>query len=922
MNILKMIASITCLVLATGTDLFAKEPVSLQFQPQSVYRFSQKDRDKLYVSEGYPGQLTFLPTSKLKDANTADLTVEVPDGIQVTAFGWRSAHAPTPALQYSSELFQKDGKTYRRYKIKPYLDALKEQRPHRLYFQAQDGLKRFDGTTIGMTLSVNGEIVAKNHFQLVNVPLPKTELPKDFRIFLYFARLFEVPDKSLFCSFFDLQNKLGVQGILVPAYSNEGLGWQYDFYRKANWKLFGGVGGTWDMKQLNLPRTDDSRPRCSDGSTPETRDQNPWQQCCPEVLIDTFRKHKGFYRKLCDARKRDGIYLDMEDYTIRLQSICFCPRCVKKFLRQNNLPETLTPREIETKYASAWENFREKQRAEVVQAFFEVYTDRRPGVQSVFCSFYENEKDNSFALIRNKYYDSFSDYIMPMTYYRGAELFDIIRYNAASTSKPFWPMIYTNDSGNTLQDWNTPEELELNILLSAACGSSGVAFYAGPELDGKYHFHILRAMENIRKGERFFDVKKRADHLVKIINNSPASQMIVDGQKIPVSKVSLNSLRSITGKDGRELLVTLLNSAQSASAKAKVIFPSLPEGLYSVTNLQTDAVYCKNHGIKHLWTATELKQGIPVELSAWSYLQLLVRPGEAAPPSSEKMIMTPDAEQQMEPELVEPPLSRNSMSVTRTDPEKKQRYLVKVSTPSQEVWIDPADSARLTVWKTADPAVEVVLPSTLGMVKEMFDQPQVTRLPEEWTVADRKIDNDSVTIVLTCSFAKGPLSDFSFRKTYTVYRNAPRIGVHCRIEVKRPEKKNADFRIRIQNQPSLGIPLKQTQAELAIVSEVNGKECAFAGTENIAFGSPTGMFAGYLKKTLKGPLSSNGFSLRRPDGLRLAVSFENPKLVAQVFSWRRSIPPTMEWFYQPTDFPSDPHVGKVWEASFELEIRK
>ena len=751
------------------------------------------------------------------------------------------------------------------------------------------------------------------------------KLPENFRLFTFYARPLEHPgNPDILLKNAEMLERVGISGLLSPrVLANKELAENYKVLAKRGWWIGRQVGGEWDIAKFNLKRTKDNCMYFADGQVFEPKNKHDiWLLYCPLYLTEIFTQNAGKLLPYSDAPCH-GLYIDKENYCfVRTLSVCFCDRCIKAFAAANKLdPAKLKRDKIESDYKKQWLAFREKQDAALMKAFFRTYTAANPKLETAFCSFFEQES-NEFAAVKNSHYESFANYIMPMTYSKGTTLYDIFRFNAASTKAPFLPMIYSN-ANDCLHDWNSPEEIEIDLVAAAACGSKGAAFYCNPDFDGKYLLHMLRAMNRIAKGEKFYQTGRNAMNEAKVTNNAPTRVLEVDGKKIPVPQGSFEAFRWNAHRLGNSLLFTLFNFEPSTDMQIRLAVPAIPTGKYFVTDPAEGKYYFRKGAKDALWSSEEIRRGLPLQIRAMAPVQIRIEPADSVPAGisaagpewilSERSTGASDV-------VIEPRMKKNSMCISRTDLFGNKHYTVKLETPAQTVWIDPVEHSRICQWEVA--GKKIVPAKGCGIVREMFDVPVVQQIPAAWEVKDRRITEDSAEVTFECAVKTGFLTGVNIQKRYVAARDKAKVDVFYRVHVQRDSKADADFQIRFQNQTDLGFASENPDDDYSITAVTGGRELKCSGKEHFAFGNPSGMFKGYLKKTLKGSLDGNSVTISSPGPMKMKITFENPSQIDQIFSWRGTNPPTAEWFYKKTDFPSDPHRAKVWETAFSIEIIK
>ncbi len=889
----------------------ATDQLPMLIIPQDVYTFNilPEHSGKLYIPEGYPCPLKFSPSSKWEGMNEIVLEVTLPEDLKASLFA--VVQNSSDIREIKAEIRKVPGGTVYSYTLNN--RTWKRRAEHALYIEGKCAKK---GEQIRLDFLADGKKAASHIYQVEMVALPKGELPKDFKMFTYYGRAIELPNAALAERNAAYVEQLGIKGLLSPRQlaQKECLD-TFRMLERRNWWIGRQVGHE-NMDALGMPYSAAVAALDEDGHPLEKDSLDFLVKYCPQYLTEAFGKLAGTQEISYGHIRCNGLYLDLEIYCHnRMLGFCKCSRCLKAFSNYTKIPLTeFTAKNIEKKYPEQWLAFREKQQAEMVRNYVGSFKVPDKTNEFVFNSFFES-KENSFAIVKNKHYEPFTEYIMPMAYIRGVKIFDVIDYNVKSTRGKFLPMIYSV-AGHCAPDWNTPDEVGLDLVVAAACGSKGAAFYCDIDFDGLYAEKMRRALDVIAKSEDFNIRGIRCENAVKAINNAPRRMLEVDNKVIPAATETLDNFRYTACTLNGEYLVSLFNFDATRKCQVKISLPQLKNEKYMVTDLASGNRFFMNGSAT--FSADQLKRGLPMTVAARNYSVILVQNTscKAAGKPAGKPWIFQDEQSKTGDEVMEKRLAGNGMSISRTDRRHNGQYTVKLESPYLIAWVNLSDNGKIEQLFSKEAQKDLLCEPGAGLFREMFDEPFAMKIDAPYEVTDRKLSADFAEVELRARITHGHLKDFEVVKRYTIFRNAPKIMVSYKVTVNRTVKAQADFRMRVQNQPNLGATEKDLTDFLKFIAVCNGKKLEFSGKQHLAFGYADGMFKGYLGRTIKGMFDRPELLVSSPS---LTLKFTAGPETTQFFSWRANIP-TAEIFFRKTDFNPDPHRTKVWETELSCEL--
>ena len=913
-KIMKSLKKYVLLLLLCSIRTLLAVDLPVLITPQDVYPLNNLTEHvgKLYIARNLNAVMKLTPVEKWQNVNEVRLDIFLPDGLNcdIIAFPGHSSNTvvlqpqfkDVPGGRICSQILNK--RTWSR------------RASHTLYFSGSCE----NGKKVSLQFYADGKKANYREFAVEMIDVPPVPLPENYPLFGYYVRGVEVPDTELASRNADLSEFVNLKGIVSPRnLSQPAVMPSYRMLEKRNW-IFGYQIGHEDMDKMGMPYSGAVACRDEDGDAVEPDFPDFWVRYCPEYLKTEFAKRAASRHIRTDRIKCDMLYLDLEIYSdTRMLGICKCPRCLEAFSRHSGIAKNqFTAKNVEKKFPAQWLAFREKQQAEMVGAYADMFRFKGKPVGLAWNSIYESIGDNSFGIVKNAHYEAFSSYIMPMVYLRGTRIFDVVDYNVKSTRAPFVPMTYSN-AGHYPADWNTPEEIALNLVMAAACGAKGQAFYCDLDIDGRYVLLMRKALGVVAASEKFNNSAARCDREVKVVSNAPRRMLEVDGKAIPTSAETLDYFRYTARKMDGKYLISLFNYNPAASCRVKVALPEIPAGRYSVTDLASGN-RCFLDGEARI-SAGQLKDGLPMVIAPRGYNVFVIEAdqnGDIPAAAAGKTWDLRSATENTSGEVVEKRLSGNGLSISRTDRMKNGKYAVKLESPALTAWINLDDNGKIEQLLDKKTGKMLLREPGLGLFREFFDEPFCEKIEVPYQVVNRRIFADRAEVELLVQIRHGRLKDFEIVKKYTIYRDRPELKAAYKITVRRDVKSQADFRMRIQNRIDFGNKAADLCDFTSIAAVCGGKELKFSGRQHIAFGTADGTFKGYLAKTLKGKFDAPEFTISSPDG---ALKFRCSKSsdARQFFSWRAGVP-TAEIFFAKTDFPSDPHQSRVWQGEVSVTL--
>jgi len=876
--------------------------------PQDNYTLNNQSNhtNKLYIAENLNAIMKISPFEKWQNISEVKLDMTLPDGLSCNVFAFPQHSSNT--IEVFPQI--KDVPGGKMYSFVLNKRTWERRAAHSLYFYG----KCENGKKVSLQFYADGKKAGSREFTVEMINVPATVLPENYPLFGYYVRGVELPNLTVASRNADLAEFLNLKAILSPRnLSQPEVLPSYRMLEKRNWSFARQIGME-NMVRLGIPYSDAVACRDEDGDIIAKNNPDFWTKYCPEYLKIEFAKRSGTRQTVDPDIKCDMVYLDLEIYTDnRMLGFCKCERCLTAFSRHSGITrDKFTAKNLEKKYPAQWLAFREKQQAELVEIYVDMFRNKGVKPKFVWNSLFEsNTGNNTFGIVRNAHYEKFTSYIMPMVYVRGTRIFDIIDYNVKSTTAPFVPMTYTT-AGSFAQDWNTPEEVALNLVMAAACGAKGHAFYLDIDVDGRYIMFIRQALAVVAAAEKLNNDGIRCENEIKAVSNAPKRMLEVDGKAIPTSAETLDYFRYTARKSDGKYLVSMFNYNPGASCRVLISLPQIASGKYAVTDLASGN-RCFLDGTAQI-SAGQLNKGLPVTLAPRGYSVLLIEPdnGKNVPVKAAGKAWDWHSNQEnANGEVVEKRISANGLSISRTDRMKNGKYAVKMESPALTAWIDLDDNGKIEQLLDKKSGKMLLREPGLGLLREAFDEPYCAKIEVPYQVVDRKLYADRAEVKLLAQIRHGYLKDFEIVKTITLFRDRPEIKAAYKITVRRDVKSQADFRMRIQNRIDFGNKAADLCDFLSVSAVCGGKNLKFSGRQHVAFGIAEGTFKGYLAKTLKGGFDRPEFIVSSPDA-ELKFRCSDASGASQFFSWRAAVP-TAEIFFRKTDFNPDPHQSRVKE---------
>lgn len=598
------------------------------------------------------------------------------------------------------------------------------------------------------------------------------------------------------------------------------------------------------------------------------------------------------------------IVTDYEPYAGRngwVTSSCFCPECIKNFANFAKIPsEGLDARKILTSYEKQWVQFRCMQRSQVIKAMADAIHKINPDAQFALCSMPMPGKGEDARYFKEygidlRMHDPVVDLHMPMNYIPTTTFFHRLERDARSLKKPAYPVF---DNGWGILTGYYPERTGLQVLAAAMLGLKG--HYAGRGLicmDGAWMKTFKQTMTLIADIEPFIRQSSLCDDKVIVKPGLRA-----DGNIYSVARID---------KHNRIMLLVLNNNAKE-TVFAGVSLRKPLEAFYTVRNIATQTVLSPD-GKHNFFTGKILQGGFKVKLPPLDFVMLEITPGKNAVAQPLTSTAATDQEEKnikSNFDKIFKPQKANGMSTRMT----AEGYIVE--TPAQTLIIDLKNSGT-AAWKQKD----ILLAKSIA--RDSFVSPALLNLTDRDTKLENcTIEDNAVNVQLAYKLADHAYAGLIIRKTYTVYRNTPRLKIEISIV---PDGGYRQFRFKVCNIISIGQDKDSQKSYIdKIIYKVpfNDKiitdakpEVAIFTRESSSFPADKPFFSNYAKpQKFKGQWCTAENSAT---GQKITASFSED--AAQLFLWRRSGIATIEWIYADAYPDNDPHKVKTWSTSFNLE---
>lgn len=770
-----------------------------------------------------------------------------------------------------------------------------------LYWRLRDGNKAF--------------LEKKVRLALVS-PLPRGDLPKNFKVILFGGR---VGNPNAYDRLAAAYKKTGVTGLmdynnlsLYQALQKHGL----NFYLKAH--IRAGAYGWTDGHHPKVPELADAYAVKRDG----TRSPNHF---CPTHRLAHPEKYAPvtarYLKTLTDKRfpKAAGIVWDYEPWGI---AICYCDRCRKAFSKFAKVPlEKVTRESLQSTYRKQWTDFRIRQNSDLVRLFKHDVHQVRPGLPIIICSDkilppgqFQKRLERNAVDIRT--FDADVDGHAPMMYMKRRRFYRLIDLTANGVKKPVIPTIPCFFLGSAREvkrpmyvKHSTPRELKMQMLAAATAGARGVTIFWGWALisDGLYIQSFSNALRTIGKVEDFLYKGERDD--------KAASVGFVPGQTFQEKYVLRRAHRL-----GPRILASVFQYHPSQDVFVRVRFPNLHPGRYHVV----DPAHNKAHVAtkrRKWWSASDLAEGVMLHAPSYQAQFLVTEPfkpgrvfgSEVTQQEVKQSFQHCVERQQARTKASRLPVSANGLRIRQADAK------ILMENAHQEVWLAPQQGGRILRWQIKKTGRELIRSSAdnasdIGAAVDLFWSPKaISWCGEEvaaYQLASAKIEGGRASVTLKRALQTHPLRGLVLSKTFSI--DAKSFSVNVGYALHNAKGGPKTFSFWSHNVPA------GTPEEAALVLPAEGQTHVIADRGNIVYrveGKPfTPDRAHWEKRTSRGHLHAGWAAVhwkRTRDAL--AASWDL-KTVNQFYSYRQRNIISLEWMYPRVALKP----GGTWTTRFRL----
>lgn len=696
---------------------------------------------------GVPVHLLFFYYGKRQGINKAELQIELPEKLRLIGLCQTKINNIYPEKPvFTCKKVVRNGIKYHKYDIeimdiKRLSSSLTGAYNHAIYVEPEKDIKPGD-YEIFWKINVNGKQGKECLLKTTVLPrLQYKKMPEDFMVSLFFGGSLTSPAMGGHLMIHpDDQKTVGEK---IRAYCRDykvNYGYRPEPSNKssfiamhAGWLNYGGWG---ESKKLGHHRIDRNGKKLGSFA-------------CPSYIArDAINFSKDLIEKLRQTYSSYQTQFVMPDYELqRAQIECFCPECVTAFKKYADIKKgiELSPEIILTKYGEKWSNFLCQQNAMVLKQVTNVIREARPQAKIYLCANHVFDKDYKDKVTHDvKLFEPYVDAHMPMIYYSGMDYYRKIEKTCKSLKKKVIPHICVNDVVYMSPIHMSAKAMRMNILATFASGGKGCAFYPGlSSFDGEYYATLAETLAEIAQVEQYFKRFKRNDKAAKLSSK----------YELPVKVFENNG----------DKLICIFNYN-----KSKAYYKISSEN-YSGKNFQACDLLKK----------TKLG-GKTTEGKFSSY-------GSIAPLDVSFIIVTADEEQfklfksndlkgtkQGFLKKLELPAAIKDTKNISCDGE-----LIKISVPSQSIWLNVQSGGRLWQWEINGISyVNNQDIATGGMFQDLFF-PRPGWGGEQtasYQVSKQFSDKEKVAITFSKNLQKP--QGILLEKTFVVDKNIPGFTVH------------------------------------------------------------------------------------------------------------------------------------------------
>ncbi len=566
-------------------------------------------------------QLSFFYEKAQPETGDLDLVIDLPQGVVLhTIFDVNGKAHGQPAGKSVS----RKAESYTRYVLPVPPECLRES--FRLYdFQAliveAEGSTKEGEDSIYWHLKDKGGKGEEHQMKLVVLPAmaPMKARPEQFRIIPCYPGVWGRCPKDaaynlLFERMFDFYVKSGISGSFVPIHAVTRENKRLEMIQQQPWVIGGMAGWHPDIAKMVIPEEELKKVQAIDENGNPYRKKDPCPTYCLEqnALEKMARRYLGFltgaylpgYADPASFKETDFFSLDWEPNRAGW-TYCYDQRCLEAFSAHSGISlEGLTPQKIKSDHMIEWIAFRGWQSLQMVGQFAKVVKEVNPKLQFAYCS-------------SGKYHeliDPIADFHFLMLYkYHPVQLFEYVNEHAGDVEKPFLPLIDLDLSFDPRGHWESPKQLKIKILLTAAAGGEGIMFWHDMSSLGGLHFVKIRECSDIMtRLEGYYFDGKRADETAAVRH--------VEGGDV---------YRSTVHKLGSQYLISILNLYSRGVTTLDVKFPGIGPGKYSLYDPIGGTSFSTPSKGRLIWKGEDLKAGLSLDIPALEARYLILKPYES-----------------------------------------------------------------------------------------------------------------------------------------------------------------------------------------------------------------------------------------------------------------------------------------------------
>ncbi len=349
---------------------------------------------------------------------------------------------------------------------------------------------------------------------------------------------------------------------------------------------------------------------------------------CPQYLLRDpegvyWEKNlvEGIQKVLQKVPTLKGICLDYESSPENGT----CDECRAEFARQEKLAKVPTRDEIRggSPLYFQWRRFRERQRTQIIAKYHETMRKHFPDIKLWMCTVGltpgQDPVMDGWSGIDPRSYAPYMDYFNNMQYSAGKKFAGVHERSVKELGKPLQPLCDPSEEDIRYYHRYTPDTLCQNIVITAATGCKGIAFFPTDIYDAAYLTMFRTAANAIAEAEDAYE-KPAVTEKLKLTITNVLNINLPDGDKTKtISYPDMDSdMKAFLHYDGTCYYATIFNYSQQSDLFCRLALPDY-KGNGTVVDLLSRRKYT---GV----TADKIRDGFIVKLPSNGSLLLKFGP--------------------------------------------------------------------------------------------------------------------------------------------------------------------------------------------------------------------------------------------------------------------------------------------------------